>query len=156
MCCGIASTKSCSLWYIPSAPMASGKHIFVSMAVLLTSQASTSSILPFAPCFVYCHHTFNNSTKASKVTSLDFSSQRDLLMFRVMEPKRPLPISGRDLSTRPWARFPLSFVFAIIFPVLGELAVWSRRAPSAPFCSLVREIDAIKICACAFILPHSS
>ena len=62
LCCGIASTKPLALPYIPSVPMASGKHIFMSVAVLLTSQASTSSILPFAPYFVYFHQVFNNFT----------------------------------------------------------------------------------------------
>ena len=55
-----------------------------------------------------------------------------------------------------WSRFSLSFVFAIILPVLGELVVLSHWAPSAPFCFLVRERYDIKICACDFILPPSS
>ena len=49
LCCGIASTKPLALPYIPSVPVAYGKHILMSMAVLLTSQASRSSILRFAP-----------------------------------------------------------------------------------------------------------
>ena len=156
LCSGIASTKPLALPYIPPVPMASGKHIFMSVAVLLTSQASTSSIPRFAPYFVYFHHNFNIFSKASKCTSLDFLVQRDLLVLRVMEPKRSLPFTAPCLWIRLWSKFSLFFVFATILPVLGELAVWSRRAPSAPFCSLVREMYHIKICACAFILPPSS
>ena len=94
LCSGIASTKPLALPYIPPVPMASGKHIFMSVAVLLTSQASTSSILPFAPYFVYFHHNFNIFSKASKGTSLDFLVQRGMHVFRVIEPKRSLPFTA--------------------------------------------------------------
>ena len=52
--------------------MTSGKHSFMSMAVRLTSQASRSPILPFAPYFVCFHHIYNNYTKAPKVAGLEF------------------------------------------------------------------------------------
>ena len=69
--------------------MASGKHIFVSMAVLLTSQASTSSILPFAPYFDYFHQVFQIFTKAFGGGRLLFLAELPLPMI--------WPFSYRDL-----------------------------------------------------------
>ena len=64
LCCCIAKTKPPALSYIQSVPMASGKHIFMSMRVLLTSQAFSSSILPFLLIFVKFFRQISNYSPA--------------------------------------------------------------------------------------------